>query len=96
MRRGDAGLRGGGRRGRPLPANDGPFELVALDDRGGTRARRAKYNALRFRMSRWIRDLPELESIKVGATRGELLKVLREEAWLSSSKTLLTPAGETG
>jgi hypothetical protein len=47
-------------------------------------------------MSRWIRDLPELESIKVGATRGELLKVLREEAWLSSSKTLLTPAGETG
>ena len=34
--------------------------------------------------ARWIRqNLPELESIKVGMTRGELLKVFMEEGGIS-------------
>ena len=81
------------RDGEPLSDNDGPFELVVPGDKGNARwvrqltALRIEPNATPYgsEQARWIREhLPELESIKVGMTRGELLKVFMEEGGIST------------
>ena len=81
------------RNGKPLPDDDGPFELVVPGERGNARwvrqlsALRVEPNATPYgsEQARWIRqNLPELESIKVGMTRGELLKVFMEEGGIST------------
>ena len=81
------------RDGKPLLDNDGPFELVVPGDKGNARWVR-QLTALRIEpnttpygseQARWIREnLPELESIKVGMTRGELLKVFMVEGGIST------------
>ena len=81
------------RNGKPLPDDDGPFELVVPGEEGNARWVR-QLSALRVEpnrtpygseQARWIREnLPELESIKVGMTRGELLKVFMEEGGISA------------
>ena len=81
------------RDGKPLSDNDGPFELVVPGDKRNARwvrqltALRVEPNATPYgsEQARWIREnLPELESIKVGMTRGELLKVFMEEGGIST------------
>jgi Oxidoreductase molybdopterin binding domain len=80
------------RNGKPLSDDDGPFELVVPGEKGNARWVR-QLSALRVEpnetpygseQARWIQEvLPELESIKVGMTRGELLKVFMEEGGIS-------------
>jgi hypothetical protein len=81
------------RNGKPLSDDDGPFELVVPGEKGNVRwvrqlsALRVEPNATPYgsEQARWIREnLPELESIKVGMTRGELLKVFMEEGGIST------------
>jgi hypothetical protein len=81
------------RDGKPLSDNDGPFELVVPGEKGNARwvrqlaALRVEPNATPYgsEQARWIREnLPELESIKVGMTRGELLKVFMQEGGIST------------
>lgn len=81
------------RNGKPLSDDDGPFELVVPGEKGNARwvrqlsALRVEPNATPYgsEQARWIQEvLPELESIKVGMTRGELLKVFMEEGGISS------------
>jgi hypothetical protein len=81
------------RNGKPLSDTDGPFELVVPGEKGNARWVR-QLSALRVEpngrpygseQARWIQEnLPELESIKVGMTRGELLKVFMEEGGIST------------
>ncbi|HEY1203275.1 MAG: molybdopterin-dependent oxidoreductase [Bryobacteraceae bacterium] len=80
------------RDGKPLSEEDGPFQLVVPGEKRNARWVR-QLNLLRIEpnptpygseQARWIRaNLPELESIKVGMTRGELLKVFMEEGGIS-------------
>jgi Oxidoreductase molybdopterin binding domain len=81
------------RDGKPLSDDDGPFELIVPGEKGTARwvrqlsALRVEPNATPYgsEQARWIREnLPELESIKVGMTRGELLKVFMEEGGIST------------
>lgn len=81
------------RDGKPLPANEGPFELVVPGEKGNARwvrhlsALRVEPNATPYgsAQARWIAEnLPELRSFKVGMTRGELLKVFMEEGGISN------------
>ena len=81
------------RDGKPLSEQDGPFQLVVPGEKRNARWVR-QLNLLRIEpnptpygsaQARWIQaNLPELESIKVGMTRGELLKVFMEEGGISS------------
>jgi hypothetical protein len=81
------------RDGKPLPDNDGPFELVVPGEKRNARWVR-QLTVLRLEpnttpydseQARWIREhLPELESIKVGMTRKDLLKVFMEEGGIST------------
>jgi hypothetical protein len=81
------------RDGKPLSDFDGPFELVVPGDKRNARWVR-QLSALRVRpnstpygseQARWIREnLPELESVRVGMTRGELLKVFMQEGGIST------------
>ncbi len=81
------------RNGKPLSDDEGPFELVVPGEKGTPRWVR-RLSALRVEpngrpygseQARWIRqNLPDLESIKVGMTRGELLKVFMEEGGFSA------------
>jgi hypothetical protein len=76
------------RDGKPLAANDGPFELIVPGEKRNGRWVR-QLSLLRIEPSttpfdsdqaRWVREnLPELESIKTGMTRRDLLKVFMEE-----------------
>lgn len=81
------------RSGKPLSDNEGPFELVVPGEKGSTRwvrqlsALRVEPNSTLYgsEQARWIREnLPELRSVKVGMTRGELLKVFMEEGGIST------------
>jgi hypothetical protein len=79
------------RDGKPLPDKEGPFELVVPGEIvrwvRQLSALRVEPNATPYgsEQARWIREnLPELSSIKVGMTRGELLKVFMEEGGISS------------
>ncbi|HKE26956.1 MAG TPA: hypothetical protein VKB88_31600 [Bryobacteraceae bacterium] len=81
------------RDGRPLSDNEGPFELVVPAEKGGARwvrqlsALRIEPNATPYgsEQARWIREnLAELRSIKVGMTRGGLLKVFMQEGGTST------------
>ena len=81
------------RNGKPLSDADGPFELVVPGEKGNARwvrqlsALRVQPNARPYgsEQARWImQHLPELESIKVGMTRGELSKVFMEEGGFSA------------
>jgi hypothetical protein len=81
------------RNGKLLSDDDGPFELVVPGEKGNARwvrqlsALRVEPNATPYgsEQARWIqRHLPELPSIKVGMTRGELLKVFMEEGRIST------------
>jgi hypothetical protein len=81
------------RDGKPLPANDGPFQLVVPGEKRNARWVR-QLTVLRIEpnptpygseQARWIREnLPELQSIKTGMTRGQLLKVFMEEGGIST------------
>jgi hypothetical protein len=81
------------RDGKPLPDNDGPFELVVPGEKRNARWVR-QLTVLRLEpnttpydseQARWIREhLPELESIKVGMTRKDLLNVFMEEGGIST------------
>ena len=83
------------RDGKPLPARDGPFELVVPGEKRNSRWVR-QLKLLRVEpiptstvydseQARWIvANLPELQSIKVGMTRGDLLKVFKEEGGISA------------
>jgi len=83
------------RDGKPLLARDGPFELVVPGEKRNSRwVRQLKLlrvepiptsTAYDSEQARWIvANLPELQSIKVGMTRGDLLKVFKEEGGLSA------------
>jgi hypothetical protein len=81
------------RDGKPLSESEGPFELIVPGDKGTARwvrqlsALRVAPNATPYgsEQARWIREnLPELSSIKVGMTRGELLKVFMPEGGIST------------
>jgi hypothetical protein len=79
------------RNGTPLSDADGPFELVLLgqDSRWVKQLStlRVEPNATAYgsEQARWIREnLPELESIKVGMTRDQLLKVFMGEGGIST------------
>lgn len=81
------------RNGKPLPDNDGPFELIVPGERGDARwvrhliSLRVAPNAMPYgsEQARWIREnLPELQSIQVGMTRLQLLKVFMEEGGIST------------
>ena len=81
------------RNGKSLSDDDGPFELVVPGEKGNARwvrqlsALRVEPNATPYgsEQARWIQQhLPELQSIKVGMTRGELLKVFMEEGGIST------------
>lgn len=78
---------------KSLSDDDGPFELVVPGEKGDARwvrqlsALRVEPNATPYgsEQVRWIQQhLPELQSIKVGMTRGELFKVFMEEGGISS------------
>ena len=81
------------RDGKPLPEDDGPFQLVVPGEKRNARWVR-QLRLLRIEpnptpygseQARWIgANLPELESIKVGMTRGELLKVFMGEGGIST------------
>ncbi len=82
------------RDGQPLPARDGPFQLVAPGEKRAARWVRQvtllrveplpSRTAYDSEVSRWITaHLPELESIQVGMTREQLLKVFMEEGGIS-------------
>jgi len=83
------------RDGKPLSSNDGAFELVVPGEKRNSRWVR-QLKMLRVEplpsstpydseQARWIvANLPELKSIKVGMTRGELLKVFMEEGGIST------------
>ncbi len=83
------------RGGKPLPEDEGPFELVVPGEKRNSRwVRQAKVlrieplptmDAYDSEQTRWIvASLPVLESIKVGMTRKDLLKVFMEEGGLST------------
>jgi hypothetical protein len=81
------------RDGKPLSDSDGPFELVLPGEKGNARwvrqlsSLRVEPNATPYRSkeARWIREnLAELESIKVGMTRDQLLKVFMGEGGIST------------
>lgn len=81
------------RDGKPLPGNDGPFELVVPGEKRNARwvrqlsVLRVEPNTTPYdsEQARWIREnLPELKSIKVGMTREDLLKVFMEEGGIST------------
>lgn len=81
------------RNGKPLTDNDGPFELIVPGEKANARwvpqlsSLRVEPNATPYQseQARWIREnLPELESIKIGMTRDQLLKVFMPEGGLSS------------
>jgi len=83
------------RDGKPLSEQDGPFQLVIPGEKRNARwvrqlkLLRIEPNATPYgsAQARWIQaNLPELESIKVGMTRGELLKVFMEEGGLSTRR----------
>ncbi len=80
---------------KPLPVKDGPFQLVVPGEKRNARWVR-QMSLLRVEplptspdfdseQARWIAaNLPELESIKPGMTRKELLRVFREEGGIST------------
>jgi hypothetical protein len=81
------------RDGKPLSDNDGPFELIVPGEKRNARwvrqptVLRLEPNTTPYgsEQVRWIREnLPELESIKVGMTRKDLLKVCMEEGGIST------------
>ncbi len=81
------------RDGMPLPERDGPFQLVVPGEKRNARwVRQLKLmhvepnpTAYGSEQARWIAEnLPELESIKVGMTREQLLKVFMEEGGIST------------
>ena len=81
------------RDGKPLSENEGPFELVVPGEKRNARwvrqlsSLRVRPNATPYgsEQARWIREsLPELESIKVGMTREQLLKVFMQEGGIST------------
>ncbi|HME10831.1 MAG TPA: hypothetical protein VKG25_27495 [Bryobacteraceae bacterium] len=82
------------RDGKPL-SGDGPFELIVPGEKSNARWVR-QLRGLRIgpdthpynsEQARWIAaHLPELESIKVGMTRAQLLTVFMEEGGLSSRR----------
>src|SRR5207245_8042386 len=83
------------RDGVPLSAKDGPFELIVPGEKRNSRwVRRVKLlrveplpttAAYDSEQTRWITaSLKEMESIKAGMTRAELLKVFREEGGISN------------
>ena len=83
------------RDGKPLSSKDGPFELVVPGEKRNSRWVR-QLKMLRVEplpsstpydseQARWIvSNLAELQSIKVGMTRGQLLKVFMEEGGIST------------
>jgi hypothetical protein len=83
------------RDGKALSDKDGPFELIVPGEKRNSRWVR-QLDLLRVEplptstaydseVARWIvANLAELESIKVGMTRGQLLKIFREEGGLST------------
>jgi hypothetical protein len=81
------------RDGKPLPESEGPFELIVPGEKRNARwvrqlrLLRIEPNASPFDsdQARWIgANLPELESIKAGMTRRDLLNVFMEEGGLST------------
>jgi hypothetical protein len=83
------------RDGKPLSSKDGPFELVVPGEKRNSRwVRQLKTlrveplptsTAYDSEQTRWIgANLGELQSIKVGMTRGQLLKVFMEEGGIST------------
>jgi hypothetical protein len=83
------------RDGKPLSSKDGPFELVVPEEKKNSRwVRQLKMlrveplptsTAYDSEQARWIAaNLVELESIKVGMTRGQLLKVFMGEGGISN------------
>jgi len=83
------------RDGKPLPAKDGPFQLVAPGEKRNARwVRQVKLlrveplpsgTAYDSELARWIgANLPEMESIKHGMTRKELLRVFMGEGGISN------------
>ena len=83
------------RDGKPLPESDGPYELVVPGEKRNARwvrhltSLRVVPNVTPYgsEQARWISEnLRELQSIKVGMTRGDLLKVFMEEGGLSTPK----------
>lgn len=81
------------RDGKPLAANDGPFELIVPGEKRNARwvrqlsRLRIEPNTTPFDsdQARWISaSLPELGSIEAGMTRRDLLKVFMEEGGKST------------
>jgi hypothetical protein len=81
------------RDGKPLPETDGPLELIVPGEKRNARwvrqlsLLRIEPNTTSFDsdQARWISaNLPELESIKTGMTRRDLLKVFMEEGGMST------------
>lgn len=83
------------RDGKSLSPKDGPFELIVPGEKRNSRwVRQVKLLRVEplpssspydSEQARWIlANLPELQSIKVGMTRGQLLKVFREEGGIST------------
>ena len=83
------------RDGKPLSANDGPFELIVPGEKRYSRwVRQLKLlrveplptsTAYDSEQARWIgASLTEMQSIKPGMTRGALLKVFMEEGGISN------------
>ena len=80
------------RNGAALPDDEGPFELVVPGEKNNVRwVRQLRQirigpdtTAYNSDQARWIvAHLPEIESIKIGMTRRELLTVFMEEGGMS-------------
>ncbi len=73
------------RDGKPLSEDDGPFQLTRWVRQLTHLRIEPNPTPYGSEQARWIRaNLPQLESIKLGMTRAELLKVFMEEGGLST------------